>query len=90
MALIVTLVMTWVLSEGLFRFFRPKKLIVRSLDLLYLPLATCKCLREFQNAPDAGQLHVMLIYCRMRKFEELSEGSTIALDSRLLYFWKFL
>jgi hypothetical protein len=48
MALAVTLVMTsWVLFEGLFGFFRPRELILRSLDLLYLPLASRKCLREF-------------------------------------------
>jgi hypothetical protein len=54
-----------------------------------LPLATRKCFREFQYATDAGQLHVILNYCRRRKFEELPKGSNIALDSRLLYFGKF-
>ena len=90
MALVDALVMTsWVLYEGLYGIFRHKKLSQRSLDLLCLLLATLKCFREFQYATDAGQLHMMLNYCRMRKFEELSKGSNIALDSRLLYFHKF-
>jgi hypothetical protein len=91
MALVVTLVMTsLVLCEGLFGFFRSRELILMSLDLLYLPLASRISLREFQHRTDAGKLHVILIYCRRRKFGELPKGSTIALDSRLLYFGKFL
>lgn len=52
-------------------------------------IAARKRLREFLHTPDARELHVMLNYCRRRKFEGLPEEGTIALDSTFLYFRTF-